>query len=95
MNASEMMNSTIVKNLAAAYIVPALLTRVKLRWIALGVIAYYGLKILSEKGVLPDQAHKALDAVDHGIDLAKEKIGFSKDSSKSTHSTTSTSSPVH
>ena len=92
MNTSEMMNSTTVKNIAAAYLVPVLLARVKLRWIAFGVIAYYGLKILSEKGVLPDAAHKALDAVDHGIDLAKEKIGFSKDITKST---TSTSSPVH
>lgn len=81
------MNPT-VKNLAVAYMVPAVLARVKLKWIVFGVIAYYGLKILSEKGVLPAKANQALDAVDRGIDVAKEKIGFEVDTN-STRSATS------
>ena len=86
------MNPT-VRDLASAYIVPALLSRVKLRWLAFGAIAYYGLKILHEKGVLPEQAGKALDAVDRGIDMAKEKVGFSKPSLET--STVHTPNPVH
>lgn len=88
------MNQSTIENVAAAYLVPALLSRIKLRWIAYGVIAYYGFKLLSEQGVLPKQATKALNAVDHGIDLAKERIGFSK--SPATSSTIDVSnSPVH
>ena len=90
------MNPT-VKNLAAAYVVPALLSRVKLRWLAFGAIAYYGLKILNEKGMLPAQAGHALDAVDRGIDMAKEKVGFSKPAlgASSSTSTAHTPNPVH
>lgn len=92
MTASDMINSTTAKNLAAAYVVPIILARIKLRWIAFGVVAYYGLKILSEKGLLPAPAHRAMNAVEHGIDLAKEKIGFSEGGSKLA---SSTSSSVH
>ncbi len=88
------MNPTL-KNVAAAYIVPTLLSRVKLRWVAFGVIAYYGLKILNEKGILPVQAGKALDAVDRGIDVAKEQIGFSKPALEASTSAAQTSNPIH
>ncbi len=86
------MNPT-VKNVAAAYIVPALLSRVKLRWLAFGVIAYYGLKILNDKGILPAQANQVFDTVDRGIDAAKEKIGFSKPTSAQADKRTA--NPVH
>ena len=80
-NSSLMMTST-VKNLAAGILVPAILARLKLRWIAFGIAAYYGLRFLNQKGVLPLKAHQAMDAIDHGIDSgiekAKEKIGFNK-----------------
>lgn len=74
-----------VKNLAVGILVPAVLARIKLRWLAFGVVAYYGLRMLSQQGVLPKQANQALDSIDRGIDAAKEKIGFNK-------STTNTSS---
>ncbi len=74
---SPTMNST-VKNLATGILVPAILARFKLRWIAFGVMAYYGLRFLNQKGVLPNKAHQALDTLDQGIDRAKEKIGFNK-----------------
>ena len=79
-----------LKHLAAAYLIPALLTRVKLRWIAFGAVAYYGLKMLNERGALPAQAEQAFKAVDRGIDAAKEKIGFKK-----SEITAGSSSPVH
>jgi hypothetical protein len=63
-------------NVKESILVPAILSQVKLRWIVYGVAAYYGLKLLSKKGLLPQQADAALDVVDQGIDLAKEKIGF-------------------
>lgn len=75
--ANSTVNST-VKNLATGILVPAILARLKLRWIAFGVMAYYGLRFLNQKGVLPNKAHQAMDAIDQGIDLAKEKIGFNK-----------------
>ena len=58
-----------VKNLALGIIVPALLAKIRLRWVAFGVLAYYGLRLLNQKGVLPQQAHEAFDSIDRGIDL--------------------------
>ena len=72
-----------VKNLALGILVPAVLSRIRLRWVAFGVAAYYGLRLLNQKGVLPQQAHQAFDSIDRGIDAAKEKIGFSKSTSSS------------
>ncbi len=76
-----------VKNIAAGILVPAILTRLKLRWLAIGALAYYGLHLLNKKGVLPQQAHQAMDTIDRGIDrgidAAKEKIGFNKTNSSS------------
>ncbi len=67
-----------VKNLAVGILVPAVLARIKLRWVAFGIVAYYGLRLLNQQGVLPKQAHQAFDSIDRGIDAAKEKIGFNK-----------------
>lgn len=74
-----------VKNLAVGILVPALLARIKLRWVAFGVAAYYGLRLLNQQGVLPQQANQAFDTIDRGIDAAKEKIGLNKPSTSSIH----------
>ncbi len=80
-NSSPVMTTT-VKNLAVGILVPAILARMKLRWIAFGVAAYYGLRFLNQKGILPSKAHEAMDAIDQeidtGIEKVKEKIGFNK-----------------
>ncbi len=68
------MNSAV--KTAAAIAAPALLSRIKLRYIALGVAAYYGLRLLKSKGVLPKQADAALGFIDQGIDMAKETVGM-------------------
>lgn len=70
------MNTNTVTSLAAAGIAPKILRSVGLRGIIFAAVAYYGLKYLSKKGVLPKQADAALGFVDHGIDMAKEKLGF-------------------
>ncbi len=83
-------DTTNLKHLAAAYLVPAILTRVKLRWIAFAAVAYYGLKMLNDRGALPAQADQAFRAIDRGIDAAKEKIGFKK-----SEISAGSSSPIH
>ena len=69
------MNSTI-KNVATAYLGPKILKRFTWQYVALGIAAYYGLKLLSRKGILPHQTGKAVDLIDQGIDFAKEQIGI-------------------
>ena len=46
----------------------------KLRWIAYGALAYFGLRMLSKRGILPKQADAALDVIDKGIDRVKEQV---------------------
>lgn len=70
------MDSSTAAKLATAAIAPKLLNRSALKWIAFGAVAYYGLKYLSKKGMLPDQGEKALGAIDQGIDMAKENFGL-------------------
>ncbi|MBC7421168.1 MAG: hypothetical protein H7328_10605 [Bdellovibrio sp.] len=67
---------SIVKKVAAAYVAPKILKRLKWQYLVFGVAAYYGLKLLSKKGVLPKQTGAALDFVDKGIDMAKKQIGI-------------------
>ena len=70
-----------IRNLAIGIIVPAVLARIRLRWLAVGVAAYYGLRILNQKGVLPPQATQAFDSLYRGIEAAKEKMGINKTTS--------------
>ncbi len=77
------MNST-AKNIAAAYLAPKVLKRFKWQYLVFGVAAYYGLKLLSKKGVLPNQTGKALELIDQGIDFAKGQVGLQKPSEKLT-----------
>ncbi|MBC7466293.1 MAG: hypothetical protein H7256_09900 [Bdellovibrio sp.] len=63
-------------NLTDSYIIPKVLSQFKFRWLVYGAVGYYGLKLLNEKGLLPKQANGALDLVDEGIEMAKEKMGL-------------------
>lgn len=69
------MNPTVEKA-AAAYMAPKLMKGFRLRWLVYGAAAYYGLKFLNKRGVLPNQTGAALDLIDRGIDMAKERVGF-------------------
>lgn len=68
-------------NLAEAYIIPKIVSKIKFRWLIFGAVAYYGIKLLNEKGLLPKQANTALDLVDEGIEMAKEKLGITSNES--------------
>lgn len=61
---------------ATAYIAPKLVRGIKLRWVFYGIAAYYGLKYLNKRGILPKQTDAALNAIDKGIDYAKTQAGF-------------------
>lgn len=63
-------------NLTDNYIIPKVLSQFKFRWLIYGAVAYYGLKLLNDKGYLPKQANGALDLMDEGIEMAKEKMGL-------------------
>jgi hypothetical protein len=67
------MNKT-TEALAAGYIAPKVLGGFKLRWIAYGALAYFGLRMMSKRGIFPKQADAALDAIDKGIDTVKNQV---------------------
>lgn len=62
---------------------PRVLSGIRFKWIVWGVAAYYGLKYLNKRGIMPDQTGAALGFIDKGIDYAKSQMGFSKGSSAS------------
>lgn len=63
--------------MAGAAIAPRVARGFRLSWILYGVAAYYGLKYLNKRGILPNQTGAALDMIDKGIDYAKEQFGLS------------------
>jgi hypothetical protein len=67
------MNKT-TEALAAGYIAPKVIGGFKLRWIAYGVLAYFGLRMMSKRGIFPKQADAALDVIDKGIDTVKNQV---------------------
>ena len=75
------MNST-VETAAAAIIAPRILKGFRLHWLLYGAAAYYGLRLMSKRGIFPKQADAALDVIDRGIDAAKSSIGFGKGESE-------------
>ena len=70
------MNTQDVTRMAAMAAAPKMLSRGKIKWLVLAAGAYYGLKYLSSKGVLPATADSALKKVDSVIVDAKENFGF-------------------
>ncbi len=69
------MNPTI-EAAATAYIAPKLLKAFRLRWLVFGAAAYFGLRLMSKRGIFPKQADAALNAIDKGIDAVKSRVGF-------------------
>jgi hypothetical protein len=67
------MNKT-TEALTAGYIAPKVLGGFKFRWLAYGAIAYFGLRMMSKRGIFPKQADAALDVIDKGIDTVKNQV---------------------
>jgi hypothetical protein len=61
---------------AAAFAAPHLLRSFKLRWIFWGVAAYYALRYMNKRGILPEQTNAALGLIDRGLDVAKHQVGM-------------------
>jgi len=47
-----------------------------LRAVGIVALAYYGLRFLNKRGILPAQTGAALDLADRAIDSAKEALGI-------------------
>ena len=76
------MDNTFTKT-AGIMAAPRALRAVRFKWIVWGVAAYYGLKYLNKRGIMPDQTGAAIGLIDKGIDYAKSQIGMGQDSSLS------------
>lgn len=84
------------KDTAKASIAPRLARGFRFSWLTYGAAAYFGLKFLNKRGILPKQTDAALGLMDKGIDFAKNQIGLGSsaktDSFNSSSARSSTSS---
>lgn len=69
---------TVLKNAAATYMVPKVARGFRMSWLVYGAAAYFGIKYLNKRGILPTQTGAALNMIDHGIDLVKRQVGLDK-----------------
>lgn len=69
-----------VETAATAYLAPKILRNFRLSWLAYGALAYLALRYMKNKGILPNQAGAALDAIDRGVESAKNKFVVAKTS---------------
>lgn len=65
-----------LESAATAYIAPKIVRGIKLRWVFYGIAAYYGLKYLNKRGILPKQTDAALNVIDQGLASAKSLAGI-------------------
>jgi hypothetical protein len=64
-----------VSDVAGAAIAPKVLKGFRFSWLVYGAAAYFGIRFLYKRGILPKQTGAALNAMDKGIDYAKNQIG--------------------
>jgi hypothetical protein len=76
-----------IADTATTVLAPKILKNFKFSWLVYGVAAYYGLKFLNKKGIMPKQTSAALDLVDRGVDFAKSQVGFGKSADQPSMST--------
>lgn len=67
---------TLLKNAAASYVVPKVARSFRLSWLVYGAAAYFGIRYLNKRGILPNQTGAALNLVDRGIDMVKKQVGL-------------------
>ncbi|MBX2996732.1 MAG: hypothetical protein KF681_18080 [Bdellovibrionaceae bacterium] len=66
----------VLKSAAVASLGPKIVRNFKWSWVLYGVAAYYGIKYLNKRGILPKQTGALLGVIDHGIDAAKSQVGL-------------------
>jgi hypothetical protein len=69
---------TLLKNAAATYMVPRVARGFKMSWLVYGAAAYFGIRYLNKRGILPAQTGAALNFVDQGINMVKRQVGLDK-----------------
>ncbi len=72
-----------ISNAAKTFGGAKLLKGFRLSWLVYGAAAYYGLKFLNKKGIMPKQTDAALGLMDKGIDFAKGQVGLKQSPTKS------------
>lgn len=71
---------TVLKNAAATYMLPKVARGFRMSWLVYGAAAYFGIRYLNKRGILPAQTGAALDFVDQGINMVKRQVGLDKTS---------------
>lgn len=67
---------------AGTYLAPKFLRAFRLRYLIFGAMAYYGLRLMSKRGIFPEQADAALDVIDRGIGALKNQVGLGSTTSQ-------------
>jgi len=70
------MDTTAAKNAAAAVLGPKIVKKFRFSWLIYGAVAYFGIRYLNKHGILSKQTGAALNAMDRGINTAKQHLGF-------------------
>lgn len=71
------MDATIA-DAAKVAVAPKLMKNFKFSWLIYGAVAYYALRLLNKKGIMPKQTDAALNLIDKGVDFAKSQVGLGK-----------------
>lgn len=69
---------SVISKAAAGYIGPKVLSNFRFKWLVYGAAAYYGLRFMNKRGILPKQTDAALNLIDRGIGFAKEQVGIGR-----------------
>jgi len=73
------MASSMIQSAAAAVVGPKLVRNFRFSWLVYGAVAYFGIRYLNKKGVMPKQTEFAMNAMNRGIDTAKEHLGLKQE----------------
>jgi hypothetical protein len=68
--------ASLLQTAAASVVVPKIARRFKFSWLLYGAAAYFGIRYLNRKGILPKETGFALNAMDKGIDSAKQHLSL-------------------
>lgn len=69
------MNKTF-ENSAKALVGSRVARGFRFSWVLYGAAAYFGVRYLYKKGILPKQTGAALDLMNKGVEYAKARIGL-------------------
>lgn len=68
--------NTAIRDVAGAVVAPKLMRSFRFRWLFFAAAAYYGLRLMSKRGIFPEQADAALNVIDNGIAALKNQVGI-------------------